>query len=129
MYRLIINTKSDFDAAICEQLVHSFGKLEIIPYSNRFCIAQAIEIQDENQFFQVTNLFIQKNETSIEKLLLTSQNGNIEEQVRLLDKIALNSLFSAVTPPLFMLGEVVQIDDQLWKINPLVFDNSILRME
>ena len=123
MYRLIINTKSDFDAAICEQLVHSFGKLEVIPYSGRFCIAQAIEIQDENQFFHATNMFIQDNETNVKKLLLTSLNGVVEEQVNLLHIIALNGFFSTMRPPLIMLGEVVMVDDQLWKINPLEFED------
>lgn len=125
MYRLIINTKSDFDAAICEQLVHSFGKLEVIPYSDRFCIAQAVEIQDENEFFHATNLFIQDNETSIEKLLLTSQNGNIEEQVGLLHRIALNGFFSAVKPSSFILGDVVKLDTLLWRITPLKFRTGV----
>lgn len=121
VYRLIINTKSDFDATICEQLARSFGKLEVIPYSDRFCIAQAIEIQDENQFFHATSLFIQDNETHIEKLLLTDPNGAVKEQIHLLHRMALNGFFSTVKPSSFLLGEIIKVDNQLWKINPLEF--------
>lgn len=122
MYRLIINTKSDFDAAICEQLVNAFGKLEVIPYSDRFCIVQAIEIKDKNWLFNRAITFMLDHPESVLKMLLTASNEEMDSQVDLLQKIALNGFFSKIEPHQYVLGNNVKLKDNLWAIVPLEFE-------
>lgn len=122
MYRLIVNTKTEFDSAICELLVSYFGQLEVIPYSDHYCLVQAIEIHDEKQFFQRTNIFMQDNESTVNKMLISSLNKEIDHQVSLLHRIALNGFYSSSKPPKFLMAEIFKVDSELWMICPLEFD-------
>lgn len=122
MFRLIINTKSEFDAVFCEQLVQYFGKLEIIPYSNQYCLVQGIEIQDKEEFFRIARKFTTEVDVVI-KLLLSDYKGKVGDQVALLHNIALNGFFSVIEPPQLSFGDLVRLDKSIWHVVPLEFED------
>ena len=122
MYNLIIKTKFAFSETICEQLVEYFGLLEVIPYSDYYCVATAIEIKEEAKFFRKVVIFSTEPPVIIEKLLVTDLNSDIEGKVNFLHSIGLNGIVSEIKAPQNSLGDNIKLKDNLWAIVPWEFE-------
>ncbi|MFA7273425.1 MAG: hypothetical protein WC044_06125 [Crocinitomicaceae bacterium] len=125
LYRLIINTKSEFDTVICELLVSHFGELEIIPFSDRFCIVQAIKIDDEKEMFVKASEFTENNPEVFVRALLTMSKSTNDDLVELLYNTCYLGFFSDIEPPLELMGNQIRVENNLWTKMPLTMDDEI----
>ena len=72
MYRLIINTKEEFDAEFCGLLTRNFGQLELIPYTNNYCVIEGLKNQNEDDIFDKAMIFFNEQNIFINKMLISN---------------------------------------------------------
>ena len=120
MQRLIVQLKEPLNTSFCEVLVESFGRCELTPLTENYCMLEGFKMNNSSTCFEG---LLQIVKQYANRAFLASLIGELDSQLHQLQQCSENAFLSEFEPPNLLLYRKHIVSEQLWIVISVLLDD------